>query len=98
MAEAPRIKRARAALEQRPERRRHPHQQDRRRARPIQACDEGYLSTLRREAPGLYLAKFDFRHNNRIRPGVNGQERATKTPAGICGKWSRYKPSYRIAQ
>ena len=38
-----------------------------------------------------YLAKFDFRHNNRSKLGCEDQERATRTLTGIVGKRLMYQ-------
>lgn len=38
-----------------------------------------------------YLAEFDFRYNNRIRLGVDDEDRALKTVKGAKGKRLTYR-------
>jgi hypothetical protein len=63
---------------------------------------EGYFSILKRGVIGVYhhisqqhlhryLAEFDFRHNNRIRLGVNDIQRAYHTLQGVKGKRLTYQ-------
>jgi hypothetical protein len=55
-----------------------------------QHCSEKHLHR--------YLAEFDFRYSNRVRLGVDDQERATRALKGIVGKrltyrWTGQRPS-----
>ena len=70
---------------------------------------EGYFSILKRGVIGVYhhvsqrhlhryLAEFDFRHNNRIKLGVDDIERATRTLKGVKGKRLRYETTHRTPQ
>jgi transposase-like protein len=63
---------------------------------------EGYFSVFKRGMKGIYqhcaekhlhryLAEFDFRHNNRIRLGVDDVERADRALKGIVGKRLTYR-------
>jgi hypothetical protein len=62
---------------------------------------EGYFSIFKRGMKGVYqhcsekhlhryLAEFDFRYNNRVRLGVDDQERAERAMLGILGKRLTY--------
>ena len=44
-----------------------------------------------------YLAEFEFRYNNRVKPGVNDEERAAKALKGIEGKRLTYRPADETA-
>ncbi len=48
-----------------------------------QHCDEKHLHR--------YLAEFDFRYNNRVRLGIDDQERADNALRGIVGKRLTYR-------
>jgi len=63
---------------------------------------EGYFSIFKRGMKGgyqhcgekhlhRYLAEFDFRYNNRLKLGVEDQERASRAPKGISGKRLTYQ-------
>ena len=63
---------------------------------------EGYYSIFKRSMKGVYqhcsekhlhryLAEFDFRYSNRIKLGVNDQERATRAIKGAAGKRLTYR-------
>jgi hypothetical protein len=63
---------------------------------------EGYFSIFKRGMKGVYqhcghnhlnryLAKFDFRYNNRIALGVNDIDRANKLLSGFKGKRLTYE-------
>ena len=65
---------------------------------------EGYFSLFKRGMRGTYqhckekhlhryLAEFDFRYNNRVRLGVNDEERAVKMVKGAQGKRLTYPDS-----
>ncbi len=41
-------------------------------------CDEKYLAR--------YVQEFEFRHNNRVKLGVNDKERAARAVKGTVGK------------
>jgi transposase-like protein len=69
---------------------------------------EGYYSVFKRGMIGVYqhcsekhlhryLAEFDFRHSNRIKLGINDEERTTRAIKGGHGKRLTYKPT-RSAQ
>jgi transposase-like protein len=63
---------------------------------------EGYFSLFKRGMKGIYqhcsekhlhryLAEFDFRYSNRIRLGIDDQERARRALHGVAGKRLTYK-------
>lgn len=63
---------------------------------------EGFFSVFKRGMKGVYqhcghnhlhryLAEFDFRYNNRVKLGVNDQERAEKLLKGVVGKRLTYE-------
>jgi len=63
---------------------------------------EGYFSIFKRGMKGVYqhcsekhlhryLAEFDFRYNNRVKLGVNDEQRASKAVAGVVGKRLTYR-------
>ena len=52
-----------------------------------QHCSEKHLHR--------YVAEFDFRHNNRVRLGVDDQERADRTLKGVIGKRLTYRTTNR---
>lgn len=63
---------------------------------------EGYFSVFKRGMKGIYqhcaekhlhryLAEFDFRHNHRIRLGVNDAMRAEAALLGVVGKRLTYR-------
>jgi transposase-like protein len=67
---------------------------------------EGYFSIFKRGMKGVYqhcdekhlhryLAEFDFRYNNRIRLGVDDEQRAEKALLGVKGKRPTYKAADR---
>jgi transposase-like protein len=67
---------------------------------------EGYFSILKRGIIGVYhhvsqqhlhryLAEFDFRHNNRIRLGVDDVERTERAIKGLKGKRLTYQTTSR---
>jgi len=67
---------------------------------------EGYFSVFKRGMKGVYqhcderhlhryLAEFDFRYNNRVRRGVNDEQRAEKALLGVKGKRLTYKAADR---
>jgi hypothetical protein len=67
---------------------------------------EGYFSIFKRGMKGVYqhcdekhlhryLAEFDFRYNNRVRLGVNDEQRAEKARRGVKGKRLTYKAADR---
>jgi hypothetical protein len=69
---------------------------------------EGYYSIFKRGMKGVYqhcsekhlhryLAEFDFRYSNRIKLGVNDQERATRAIKGAEGKRLRQPRVQEIA-
>ena len=63
---------------------------------------EGYFSVFKRGMRGTYqhckekhlhryLAEFDFRYNNRVKLGVNDEQRAVKMVKGVVGKRLTYR-------
>jgi transposase-like protein len=63
---------------------------------------EGFFSVFKRGMKGVYqhcghnhlnryMAEFDFRYNNRIRLGINDQERAERLLRGVVGKRLTYE-------
>ncbi len=67
---------------------------------------EGYFSVFKRGMRGTYqhctekhlhryLAEFDFRYNNRIKLGVNDEDRAAKMVKGAQGKRLTYRTTGR---
>src|SRR5207247_436443 len=63
---------------------------------------EGYFSIFKRGMKGIYqhcdekhlhryLAEFDFRYSNRVKLGVNDEQRAEKVAKGISGKRLMYR-------
>ncbi len=63
---------------------------------------EGYFSIFKRGFKGIYqhcgekhlhryLAEYDFRYNNRVRLGVDDQDRAARALAGVVGKRLTYR-------
>lgn len=63
---------------------------------------EGYFSIFKRGMKGVYqhcderhlhryLAEFDFRYNNRIKRGVDDEQRTMKAVAGVVGKRLTYR-------
>jgi transposase-like protein len=67
---------------------------------------EGYFSLFKRGMRGTYqhckekhlhryLAEFDFRYNNRVRLGVNDEQRAAKMVKGAVGKRLTYRTTDR---
>ena len=63
---------------------------------------EGYFSIFKRGMRGIYqhcsekhlhryLAEFDFRYNNRIKLGVDDEQRAVKAVQGVVGKRLTYR-------
>lgn len=67
---------------------------------------KGYFFVFKRGIKGVYqhckekhlhryLAEFDFRHNNRIRLGVDDAERAERALLGIVGKRLTYQTTGR---
>jgi len=67
---------------------------------------EGYFSIFKRGMKGIYqhcdekhlhryLAEFDFRYNNRVKLGVNDDQRATKALKGVVGKRLTYQTTRR---
>ena len=68
---------------------------------------EGYFSVFKRGMRGTYqhcaekhlhryLAEFDFRYNNRVKLGVNDEQRAIKMVKGAQGKRLTYRAADRI--
>ena len=68
---------------------------------------EGYFALFKRGMRGTYqhckekhlhryLAEFDFRYNNRVRLGVNDEERAVKMVKGAQGKRLTYRTTGRV--
>jgi transposase-like protein len=69
---------------------------------------EGFYSVFKRGMKGVYqhcsekhlhryIAEFDFRYNNRVRLGIDDQQRAHKALTGIVGKRLTYRRSDAIA-
>ncbi len=67
---------------------------------------EGYYSIFKRGMKGIYqhcsekhlhryLAEYDFRYSNRVRLGVNDEQRAERALKGVVGKRLTYRPSDR---
>lgn len=67
---------------------------------------EGYFSIFKRGMKGVYqhcsekhlhryLAEFDFRYSNRVRLGVNDEERAARMVKGALGKRLTYRTTNR---
>jgi hypothetical protein len=65
---------------------------------------EGFYSVFKRGMEGIYqhcsedhlhryVAEFDFRYNNRVKLGIDDQERTDNALRGIKGKRLRYKSS-----
>jgi hypothetical protein len=63
---------------------------------------EGFYSVFKRGMKGVYqhcavkhlhryVAEFDFRYNNRVKLGVNDQERTVNALRGIVGKRLTYR-------
>jgi transposase-like protein len=63
---------------------------------------EGYFSIFKRGFKGIYqhcgekhlhryLAEYDFRYNNRVRFGIDDQDRAARALAGVVGKRLTYR-------
>lgn len=63
---------------------------------------EGYFSIFKRGMKGVYqhcsekhlhryLAEFDFRYNNRVKLGVNDEQRAARAVEGVVGKRLTYR-------
>ena len=70
---------------------------------------EGFFSVLKRGLVGTYqhvdsehldryLAKFDFRQNNRVKPGINDEQRADLALKGIAGKRLTYQTTNSEAE
>jgi transposase-like protein len=70
---------------------------------------EGYFSILKRGVIGVYhhvsqrhlhryLAEFDFRHNNRIKLGIDDVERAARTLKGVKGKRLTYETTHKATE
>jgi ISXO2-like transposase domain len=66
---------------------------------------EGYFSIFKRGMNGVYqhcserhlhryLAEFDFRYSNRVRLGINDEERAHRALKGAVGKRLTYQTTY----
>lgn len=69
---------------------------------------EGYFSVFKRGMRGVYqhcaekhlhryLAEFDFRHNNRVKLGVNDVQRSERLLKGVVGKRLTYQTTRGIA-
>ena len=67
---------------------------------------EGFFSVFKRGMKGVYqhcsekhlhryLAEFDFRYSNRVRLGVDDQERAARMVKGVKGRRLTYRPTGR---
>lgn len=67
---------------------------------------EGYFSIFKRGMKGVYqhcgekhlhryLAEFDFRYNNRVKLGVDDEQRTVKAVQGVVGKRLTYRTSDR---
>ncbi len=67
---------------------------------------EGYFSVFKRGMRGVYqhcdkkhlqryLNEFDFRYSNRVKLGVNDEERTSRVVRGIVGKRLTYRPANR---
>ena len=67
---------------------------------------EGYYSIFKRGMKGVYqhcsekhlhryLAEYDFRYSQRVKLGVNDEQRAEKALKGVVGKRLTYRPSDR---
>lgn len=65
---------------------------------------EGYYSIFKRGMKGIYqhcsekhlhryLAEYDFRYSNRVRLGVNDEQRAERALKGVVGKRLTYRPA-----
>lgn len=71
---------------------------------------EGYFSIFKRGMKGVYqhcgekhlhryLAEFDFRYNNRVKLGVDDEQRAVKAVQGVVGKRLTYRtPDREVAE
>lgn len=70
---------------------------------------EGYFSLFKRGMRGTYqhckekhlhryLAEFDFRYNNRVKLGVNDEQRMVKAVQGVKGKRLTYRTTSSRAQ
>jgi hypothetical protein len=66
---------------------------------------ENFFSIFKRGMTGIYqhcserhlhryLAEFDFRHNNRIKLGVDDVQRASRVLQGIVGKRLTYQTAH----
>ncbi len=69
---------------------------------------EGYFSVFKRGMRGVYqhcaekhlhryLAEFDFRHNNRVKLGVNDVQRSERLLKGVVGKRLTYQTTRGVA-
>ncbi|KUO57427.1 MAG: transposase [Alphaproteobacteria bacterium BRH_c36] len=69
---------------------------------------EGYFSLFKRGMRGTYqhcrekhlhryLAEFDFRYNNRVKLGVDDEERATRIVKGVQGRRLTYRTPDRVS-
>ena len=67
---------------------------------------ENYYSIFKRGMNGIYqhcgerhlhryVSEFDFRYNNRVRMGVNDEQRAAKMVRGVSGKRLTYRTTNR---
>ena len=69
---------------------------------------EGYFSVFKRGMKGIYqhcsekhlhryVAEFDFRHNNRIKRGVDDTQRTSNALKGVVRKRPLYRGSHPVA-